>query len=296
MPRIFHSCRYLTPLLLLALLLCGVSKTEARDLLVVGDTRLRPVVQVIAGVKQEVSARVLVYTPAEVRGKLDKVIRQHRIQTVIVLGRESIREALSLPSSVTVLYALVIMPPEIDRPNTAGLYMGTPIRKYVEMIATYLPEIKRISVIATPKVLALLDSDSSPQITAYKVGNTFDFIDTVKGIKASDALLLLPDISLMTKTVVKESYLFSFRHRVPLLGISKKHVRQGALFALEFNPERVGRQLGIMAQASFAGQDVGHGQASPSQYFNLYVNRETARKMGVTIPPEMLKLADTVYP
>ena len=151
-------------------------------------------------------------------------------------------------------------------------------------------------MIASPKVLNVLDHTDQPQLTTYLASNSYDFVDTVKGLDTADALLLLPDITLLTKTALEESYLFSFRNKVPLLGISKKHVRQGALFALEFDPRQVGRRLGLMAAGTLQGQRVDHNQAIPSTYFNLYINRETAEKMGITIPAEMLAIAKNVYP
>ena len=284
-------------MLLIAVCLCGANEARAAEVVVVGDTRLKPVVQVIAGIREAMEKQVAVYAPSEVKaGKLSSIVRQQNARTVIALGRESISEALKLPTSVTVLYALVILPPRIDRPNTAGLYMGTPIKEYLNLVASYLPSLKNICVIASPKVLNVLDHTDQPQLTAYQARNAFDFVDTVKGLDTADALLLLPDITLLTKTALEESYLFSFRNKVPLLGISKKHVRQGALFALEFDPRQVGLRLGLMAAGSLQGQRVDHNQAIPSTYFNLYINRETAEKMGITIPAEMLAIAKNVYP
>ncbi len=292
---IFHGSRFV-PLLLILTCLCGVAQAGPAEVLVVGDTRLKPVTLMVAGIKEVLDRKVPVYTPDKARGKLSAIVNKHAARIVIALGREAIREALTLPTSVTVLYGLVILPPRIDRPNTAGMYMGTPIKEYLNLVATYLPGLKNISVIATPRVLEVLDRSNLPHLTTYLASNSYDFVDTVKGLDKADALLLLPDISLLTKTAIKESYLFSFRKKVPLLGISKKHVRQGALFALEFDPGSVGRRLGIMAAASLEGQAFDPKLALPSQHFNLYINRKTAKKMGIVIPAEMLETAKAVYP
>jgi hypothetical protein len=283
-------------LLLILTCLCGVAQAEPAEVLVVGDTRLKPVALMVAGIEEVMDRKVSVYTPDKARGKLSAIVNQHAARAVIALGREAIGEALTLPTSVTVLYGLVILPPQIDRPNTAGMYMGTPIKEYLNLVASYLPSLKNICVIATPQVLEVLDRSNQPHLTAYLARNPYDFVDTIKGLDTADALLLLPDISLLTKTAIEESYLFSFRKKVPLLGISKKHVRLGALLALEFDPGSVGRHLGTMAAASLEGQDFDPKQALPSQHFNLYINRKTAKKMGIVIPAEMLETAKAVYP
>ncbi|MCB2180610.1 MAG: ABC transporter substrate-binding protein [Desulfobulbaceae bacterium] len=289
------SIRFIV-LLFLATLLCGTSKAGKNEVLVVGDTRLKPVVQIIEGIEDAMDRHVPVFSPQKAKGKLANLVKQHGARTVIALGRQSIDEALTLPSSITVLYDLVILPLSIDRPNTAGLYMGTPIKEYLKLVKAYLPDLKKICVIASPQVLSVLDDSAVPQITIYRVTNTFDFVNTIKNLQEVDALLLLPDISLLTQKALEEIYLFSFRKKVPLLGISKKHVRQGALFALEFEPESSGRSLGIMAENSLKRDNFIKSEALPPQHFNLYINRNTAKKMDIAIPEEMLEMASAVYP
>lgn len=283
-------------LLLTATIVCGTSVAGTDEVLVIGDTRLKPVVQMVAGIEDAMDRRVPVYSPSEVKGKLSALVEKHAARTVIALGRQSIKEALTLPPSITVLYNLIILPPDIVRPNTAGMYMGTPIKEYLSLLTTYLPDLRKICVIASPQVLSVLGNNPVPQVTVYKVNNTFDFVDNIKKLKGVDALLLLPDISLLTNKAFEEIYLFSFRQKVPLLGISKKNVRQGALLALEFDPESSGRSLGKMARDSLKRHGFVKNQALPPQHFNLYINRNTAKKMDIVIPEEMFEMANTVYP
>lgn len=290
--------RYGSRLILFALLsacLCGKAEAAPADVLVVGDTRLKPVQEVVAGIEETMGMRVPVYSPGEAHDKLPALVKKHSARTVIALGRNPIQESLTLPASIHVLYALVILPPDIHRPNTTGVYMGTPISEYVKMVAAYLPGLKKISVIASPRVLKALGNDTPPRITAYQANTVYDFVKTVKQLDSPDALLLLPDISLLTRTALEETFLFSFRNKVPLLGISKKHVRHGALFALEFDTRHIGKRLGKMAMESLQG-NLQQKKAVPSQQFNLYVNKGTAEKMGISIPDKMLKIAVAVYP
>jgi len=298
--RMMETAKYRslsTVILLIIVFLSRVDIARPAEVVVFGDTRLKPVVQVIEGFRSVIKAKPAVYSPAKIKsGKLDNIVRKEGARIVVALGQDSLNEALSLPSSLTVLYALVILPPKTARPNTAGVYMGTPIREYLKVVDTYLPELKKISVIASPEVLEVLDHSNQDNLKTYRARSAFDFVSIVKGLDRPDALLLLPDVSLLTRTALEESYLFSFRKKVPLLGISKKHVRQGALFALEFDPEKVGRRLGSMAQAALKGNVFKQEQALPSENFSLYINRDTAKKMKIAIPDEMIKVAAGVYP
>jgi putative ABC transport system substrate-binding protein len=109
------------------------------------------------------------------------------------------------------------------------------------------------------------------------------------------ALVLIPDVSLLTAAVMEQMFLYSFRKNIPLLGISESNVRQGSLYALVFEPAGLGRQLGEMAAAVLNGAGAGSiAQAAPRTY-NLYLNMATARKMGIPVPDELVRRAKKVY-
>jgi ABC-type uncharacterized transport system substrate-binding protein len=141
---------------------------------------------------------------------------------------------------------------------------------------------------------SLLGSDA-PHVSAYHVASSSDLVTTVNRLADTRSLLLLPDANLLTAPVMSNVYLFSFRNNIPLLGISEANVKQGSLFALVFDPKAVSRQIGEKVQNILNGVDVGEIPASPPRRYNLYVNSNTAHKMGIQIPNEMLMKAKKVY-
>lgn len=283
----------------LAFILCGmVSPFSAvsADVVVVGDTSLKPVTDIIAGIKETLSTPLKVYSLSDVRGRLNGIVEREGATTVIALGKEAISDALQLPSSVAVIYDMVVVPPRTSRPNTTGLYMATPVAEYLSVIRKYLPSIRRVSVVTSQDMLRTLGASAGNQVAAYYVKSSIELISTVNKLDEADALLLLPDVPLLTASAMDEIYLFSFRKRIPVLGLSERHVRQGALFALTFDPVSVGRQIGERASESLNGTDVGQFPPAASRKFDLFINSDTARKMGIAIPDEMFKRAKKVYP
>ena len=91
-------------------------------------------------------------------------------------------------------------------------------------------------------------------------------------------------------------YLFSYRNSIPLLGISERNVKQGSLFALVFDPVSIARQIGEKVLDARNGVDMDEMPPSPPLEFNLFVNTNTARKMGIVIPDEMIRKAKKIYP
>lgn len=279
---------------LLCILLTGVP-CRAADVLIIADSQLKPVMEVSQGLRKTLRATTRTYSPNEVRGNLAAVVQREGARVVISLGREALVEALNLPPSIPVIYGMVVMPPLISRPNTAGFYMATPTGEYAELVRRHLPDLKRVAVVASRDFLTILN-DVSTSVSAYPVKNTVEFVSTVKQLDKTDAILLLPDSGVMTTTAMEEAYLFSFRRRIPLLGISERHVKEGALLALVVDMVNVGRVIGEFATNSLKSGSVGQPPASPPGKFELYLNMDTARKMRISIPDELMRMARKAYP
>jgi len=290
----FKFILYLTSALLLQLL--PALPAASAEVVLVGDITLQPVVTIISGIRETLNAPLKVYSPAEARGRLTGIVAEEGAKTVIALGKDAINDALQLPPSVAVIYDMVILPPRTNRPNTTGLYMATPVAEYMNVIKKYLPSLRRVSVVSSQEIIRTLGGAAHAQVAAYQVNSSLDLINTVKELDEADAFLLLPDVPLLTSTALEEIYLFSFRKNVPILGISEKHVKQGSLFALVFDPASVGRMIGEKALEAVNGEDMGRTPPAPSRTFSLYINTDTAKKMGVAIPAELLRKAKAVYP
>ncbi len=288
--------RFRVLLIFVVMLLSFALPTQAAEIIIVGDTQLKPVNEIISGIKDTLDSPVKVFPPASVKGRLKDIAAKEDVKVVVALGREALDEALHLPPSVAVIYDLVVTPPVTHRPNTTGFYMATPIREYIDLINNYLHSIKRIAVVGSRNLMNTLEGGGYSQVASYNVKTPFEFVNTVKQIDSADAILLLPDASLLTSSAVEEAYLLSFRKGIPLLGVSEKNVRQGALLALVFDPVNVGRLIGENASHAIKGTDIGRVPASPPRKFELYLNKDTAEKMGIPISAELVRKAKKVYP
>lgn len=283
-------------LLALSFLLLGAQLCLAAEVLIVADTRLKPVVEIVAGIRSTLKSPVKIFLPTQVRGTLEAVASVEQARIVIALGKEAIAEAMRLPPSVLVIYDMVVIPPIVTRPNTTGFYMATPAREYTEFIANHLREVTHVAVVGSRDQINILARGDSTQFTTYSVRNTFDFVSTLRQLNGSDAILLLPDVSVLTAAAMEEAYLLSFRKRIPLLGVSEKSVKDGALFALVVDAPNVGRLIGDYATRALHGANVGQIPPSPPRKFELFVNLDTARKMGIRLPEDLVRSAKRTYP
>ncbi|NVN91771.1 MAG: hypothetical protein HXX11_14380 [Desulfuromonadales bacterium] len=280
---------------LLSILLAGVPCLAA-DVLIIADAQLKPVMEATQGIRKTLRTSTRTYSPGEVKGALATVMLRENARLVIALGREALAEALTLSPTIPVIFGMVVTPPPVSRPNTAGFYMATPSSEYTELLKNHLPALKRVSIVASNAFLNILASDVSAPVNAHSVKNAAEFVSTIKRMTTSDAILLLPDSSVMTSTAMEEAYLFSFRQRIPLLGISERHVKEGALLALVVDMVNVGKVMGEYATRALKSGSVGQSPAAPPRKFELYLNLDTARKMRISIPDEVTRMARKTYP
>ncbi|MDO9309497.1 MAG: ABC transporter substrate binding protein [Deltaproteobacteria bacterium] len=288
MPKIIL---YALPYILLTCLSC-----HAADVLIIADAQLKPVMEVTLGMRKTLHASTKTYSPGEVRGNLTAILQKEEARVVVALGREALAEALTLPQSIPVIYDMVVTPPAVSRSNTVGFFMATPAGEYAELVRNHLPGLKQVSVVGSRTLLNLLAGDLSYPLNSHTVNNTVEFVNMVKQLDNADAILLLPDSGIMTATAMEEAYLLSFRRRIPLLGISERHVKEGALLALVVDMVNVGRVIGEYATRALKSGSVGQQSAFPPRKFDLYLNMGTARKMRLNIPDELVRMARKAYP
>ena len=270
---------------------------RAAEVVIVADTGLRPVAEIIAGIRKTLKVPVKIYAPADVVARLATIVAREDAKVVVALGQRGLTEALQLPPEIPVIFDLVVTPPAINRPNTTGFYLATPVREYADLIRTHLHSIKQMAVVGSREKINLLAwGEQQYSCSSYSVKDSVEFVNTVKHLDAADAILLLPDTSVLTSAAMNDAYLYSFRKGIPLLGISERNVREGALVALVVDMVNVGRMIGDYAAKAINGANIGQVPPSPPRKFDLYLNTATASRMGIHIPGEMVRMAKRVYP
>jgi putative ABC transport system substrate-binding protein len=89
---------------------------------------------------------------------------------------------------------------------------------------------------------------------------------------------------------LKTLLLFSFRHKLPLIGLSETWVHAGALYALDWDYRELGAFCGRLA----LGQLAGAGTPAPPPHLHVYVNQRSARLFRVQWDDSMRQSFDRV--
>lgn len=93
-------------------------------------------------------------------------------------------------------------------------------------------------------------------------------------------LWLLADLQVLTPQVFQYALGLQLRRGVPLMGVVARHVRQGALFALQYDPHDVGRRAARLTTWLLGGKRPAPQRPGTP---HLYVNRTTAGSIAVPV-------------
>src|SRR5262245_49224067 len=244
--------------------------------------------------------------PDRGRRSLDEIESKVKPDLIFAVGIWALQVVASRPSSIPVVYAMVLNPPSVlgaDTKNVTGASMNIPVEQPIRLFKQLGSQVKRIGVIFNKNRTGYLvrqaqaaAKEEGLELVTREVTSPKEVVAALESMQDSiDALWIVPDETTLSQAVVQQMLLFSYRKRIPLLGLSDRHAQMGAVFALSFaSGEDIGRQAAELAQAVLAG-----GKASGVPYTNarkvaLSVNLKAAQKLGLEIPQAILGRATNV--
>ena len=112
------------------------------------------------------------------------------------------------------------------------------------------------------------------------------------GRERADALFIAPDAYFAARAVQLGT--LAMRDRIPASAFSRENVEVGMLMSYGTSIADVFRQVGIYAGSILNGTKPAELPVLQSTKFEFIINLQTARSLGVDIPPTLLARADEV--
>ena len=187
--------------------------------------------------------------------------------------------------------------------NLTGInfYLGELVTKRLELLREMMPGVARVAVLVNPAnatnaETTLRDVQSAArtmglQIHTLNASNSRE-IDAAFARERPDALFVGNDAFFNSRRVQLAN--LTVRHALPAAFSQREIVEAGGLMSYGSDILDVYRQSGVYAGRILKGAKPADLPVVQSSKFELVINHQTARMLGLTVPPTLLASADEV--
>ena len=223
---------------------------------------------------------------------------------ILSLGTKAAQEAqLYFPD--TPLVATMILNDDVLDPQIphTGIKLALTPEIQLSWLVKFLPQVKRVGVLYNP------EQNSDWIIEAERVARKMDMeiigveIHSPRQLQErltiisnnADALLAIPDQTVYSGRTAKEVLLFSYRNRIPFVGLSSSWVKAGALYALEVDYEHLGLLCAEKAKKIIEGQLADTIPLSSPTMVTYTINERTEKYLRLEFSPGLIHGASRIF-
>jgi putative tryptophan/tyrosine transport system substrate-binding protein len=242
----------------------------------------------------------------------DLVRRGANIIAVPGSGGGALAARTATPSSTTIVFGTTGNPVEeglvasLNRPggNATGVnfFVRELIPKRMQLLRVLVPDAKRIALLVNPtdaenyqsSVRDVRAAAGGQQILVHEVATGRDideaFVEMAR--ESADALFVAPGTFFNTRRV--QLVVLTARRALPAIFATRAYPEAGGLMSYGTDVLDAFRQVGVYTAHVLKGAKPADLPVLQSTKFELVINLNTARALGLTIPATLLALADEV--
>lgn len=187
--------------------------------------------------------------------------------------------------------------------NATGVESYWPPDKHLEAMRKVLPNARRLGVAYNTG-----EANSRFQMDGYKavapqygfefaeanVTSTNDVQQAVQSLVGrSDAILIIGDNTV--QGAIGAVLKIGFENNLPVLSVDPENAKDGVLAGWGILQKDTGAQAGELAARVLKGAKVADTPVEKPRKYWFTINTAAAQRLGLTIPADTLKLADTTY-
>ena len=287
----------------------GVAESPAAEIAILKSSSIGAYDQAITGFKSTAPSGAI-YSEYDLQGDLDqgrklaRKIRASEASLVVAVGLKAALAAKLEIVDIPIVYMMILDPSKhnLNAPNMTGTLLEIPAERQFKILRAFLPELRRLGVLSNsssqPRVKDTIAqaATQSFQLQAFPVESEKDVPQQLRSLVGStDALLLMPDATVLTNESIGYILETSLARRVPVIGFSPEFTRLGALLSVSVSYGEVGRETGVLAKRILEGDRKLPAKPVPIERLKITVNLKTARFLGIEFPKEVNHLIDETY-
>lgn len=233
---------------------------------------------------------------------------------VVAIGTPSAQALLKLtkPLGIPLVFASISDPVgaglvdslELPGPFATGTRNTPCFRELLALIKTVMGEVKFLGVIWNPSekntldllTILKLEADSF-NITIHEASaaNTLEVLPAAQKLASRvQAFLLLQDNTVAS--ALPGVLRVAKAHALPVFASFPEAVESGALLALAPDEYHIGRQTGQMLLRVLEGTELQNMPVEQPKHVDLYLNVGSAKSLQLSLPDDLIKKAQAVYP
>ncbi len=236
-----------------------------------------------------------------------QIEQNDRPDLIYAVGIYALQAVVSAKPRTPVVFSMVMNPPSITRAgavDVTGASMNVSTLQTLQLIRQLNPNIKKVGAIYDQNMTGFLIEKARSaaeqlgvELVAKKVQTPAEAIAALGQLQKQgvEALWMMPDRFVRSRAVLTQMILMSYRQKIPLVGLTRRHAEYGALISLSWESSKdIGRQAGGVAKDIIAGKAPKDVPFTTAREINIVVNLKAARKLGITVPKAVLAAADSV--
>jgi putative tryptophan/tyrosine transport system substrate-binding protein len=290
--------------------LWGAAASQGAEIAILKSSNISAYDQAITGFKSTAPSAAI-YSEYDLQGDLDqgrklaKKIRASEASLVVAVGLKAALAAKLEIIDIPIVYMMILDPSKhnLTAPNMTGTLLEIPAERQFKILRAFLPDLRRLGVLSNPASNHAKVKDAAPQASAqsfqlqeFPVESEKEVPQQLRSLLSStDALLLVPDSTVLTNESIGFILETSLARRVPVIGFSPEFTRLGALLSLSVAYGEVGRETGVLAKRILDGDRKLPAKPIPIERLKITVNLKTARFLGIEFPKDVNHLIDETY-
>lgn len=240
-------------------------------------------------------------------GKLPAILQQARREGVdlfFAMGALAAQDVLAQSHDTPVVAGMVLSADALrGAENATGVVLDLPMDTQIEWMQRLLPELRTVGVLYNPRENRMRIEAAERaararglRMISREVASPEALPEALKSLaKRIDVLWGIVDSVVLSPETAQAVLLFSFRNDIPFVGLSAAWTKAGAIYALDWDYEDVGKQCGELAVKSLSGARAGGIAPVFPRKLNYTLNMKTVRHMRVRIPDAMVRGAAQVF-
>lgn len=186
--------------------------------------------------------------------------------------------------------------------NVTGTSDATPMDKQFELLKKLIPNAKKVGILYNTsernseiqvEMAKKLSDNYGFEIVENGITSTNEVVQAIDSIKKKIDVLYVPTDNLIVSSMAIISQKCT-EAGIPIIGSEKGQADNGALAAEGIDYYKLGFQTGLMAVKVINGSKPKDIPIETLKDTSLTINSDAAKKLGISIPDELMKKAEVV--